>query len=123
MMALGVVRLDGIHKTLTVAQTTDEDFSATEERHPSASGAGTALRRVLLPMTIELARKNKKVILPHLPAETSAFPYVDRVLIWLHPMWQENVQQFHRSSGMSMSQMFCESPHKFRGSTITMQRS
>ncbi|HQO65041.1 MAG TPA: hypothetical protein PK528_15635 [Syntrophorhabdus sp.] len=65
-----------------------------------------------LPKTIRLAKRNKARILPLLDKATEGFPFEDRVLIWLHSIWQEDVEKYHRSIGKAMTEMFFDSQHK-----------
>ena len=67
-----------------------------------------------LPSTIALAKRNKARILPQLDKATKAFPFEDRVLIWLHAIWQEDIERFHRSNGQGMAKAFETHPHKLR---------
>lgn len=67
-----------------------------------------------LPSTMALAKQNRTRILPLLDNPTRKFPFEDRVLIWLHAIWQEDVENFHRSNGKGMAETFNDATHKLR---------
>ncbi len=61
---------------------------------------------------MKLAKKNKARILPQLEKETAMFPFEDRVLIWLHSIWQKDIIDFHHSDGKGMVEKFRDDMHK-----------
>ncbi len=65
-----------------------------------------------LPLTMKFAKRNKFRILPMLDDDTGRYPFEDRVLIWLHPIWKEEVAKYHSSGGLGMDEMFRDAPHK-----------
>jgi len=65
-----------------------------------------------LPLTMKLAKRNKARILPMLDDDTIRYPFADRVLIWLHPIWKEDIVNFHYFGGLGMDEMFRDAPHK-----------
>lgn len=56
-----------------------------------------------LPRTIALALKHKRRLLAELVGPDEAWPFPDRVLVWLAEHWRENVEAYHRGSAPAMA--------------------
>ena len=63
-----------------------------------------------LPRTMELAHQRVRILRSFSVALVGGFHLRDRVLIWLAPHWEENVDIFHRSTGKDMQNWF--EPHQ-----------
>ncbi len=66
----------------------------------------TAFTQTALPMTMSLAQALKSVIAGRLGRHTEKWPFEDRVLVWLEPSLQDDVDRFHSSSGPTMADIF-----------------
>jgi hypothetical protein len=53
-----------------------------------------------------LANRAKTLISQELDKSTGMFPFEDRVLIWMAPHWQKEIETFHCSTGVAMNDDF-----------------
>ena len=65
-----------------------------------------------LPRTIALAVRCEATLLKKLRHIDSRLPFEDRVLIWLAPHWEVDVEMYHRANGHQMLRLFQE--HQLR---------
>lgn len=58
-----------------------------------------------LPLTMELAKLTRSIVIPHLTELPENWPYEDKVLTWLDPAFYEEVCNFHTGEGNELSQI------------------
>ena len=59
-----------------------------------------------LPVTMSLAHRFRTDLLRRLPSTHLAWPFEDRVLIWLLPTMAKDVAEFHDAGAQDMASMF-----------------
>jgi len=59
-----------------------------------------------LPLTMELANITKKHLLPNLKGTPTSWPYEDRVLAWLEPVFADDIKKYHAKSVKRLDNMF-----------------
>ena len=62
--------------------------------------------RCYLPLTVALAAHCAREIRPQLGNTPASWPYVDRAIAWLIPVFRTDVEKFHRGNGPDLADMY-----------------
>jgi hypothetical protein len=61
-----------------------------------------------LPLTIKSAEQSRTLIEPETSEFPKAWPFQDKVLVWLAPTFRDDVSYFHRNNGPNIDGLFEE---------------
>jgi len=59
-----------------------------------------------LPKAIKLAKKHKYIIIDNIKHINPKWPFEDRILVWLLPNMENEVNNYHNDKGLEMVKLF-----------------